>query len=119
MAVLRSKALLERLQFRSNITRFLKKHIKFSGVTALLEFSVSGHKFLPGIFTELGPVHYHAHLACLQFLVVLLLLVFRPHRTVKVLPLREFQIESAGTEDTVQVIKQRVELQTFHLQFFR
>ena len=85
---LRSETLLEGLKFRSDVSRLLEEHIKFSGVAACLELFIGGHQFLTGVFPEPGPVHHHAHLAGLQFLVVLILLVLRTHGTVKVLPLR-------------------------------
>ena len=113
------KALLEYLEFRRQIRRFLKEDVQLPGITSFLKFIIGRHQFLPGIFSKLGPIDDHAHFARLEFLVIFLLLVLRSHGAVQVFPLGEFQIQTARAEDAVQMVEQGVELQTFSLKFVR
>ena len=111
------EALLECLEFRRQIRRFLKEDVQLPGIMSFLKFIVGRHQFLSGIFSKLGPIDDHAHLARLEFLVIFLLLMIRSHGTVQIFPLREFQIQTARAEYPVKMIEQGIKLQTFVFKF--
>ena len=116
---LSSEAFLERPKFRRDFASFLKEYIKFTRITPFLQFVVCRQQFLMGILSEFRPVKHHAHLTGLEFFIILFLLMLGTHRTIQILPLGELEIDTPWTEYPVQMIKQRIELKTFHLQFFR
>ena len=119
MAEFCSKAFLERLKFRRDFASFLKEYIKFTRITSFLQFVVCCHQLLLGVLTKLCPIENHTHLTGLEFIIILFLLMLWSHGTIKILPLGELEIDTPWTEYPVQMIKQRIELKTFHLQFFR